>query len=142
MRSVFMLIVLLALVIGRAAAQTDTHQQVTDAMEAVRQAALAGDADKIDELMADDCTFVNVSGRLITKQQYVGAVRARMVIVEALTYEDVAIRIYGNTAVVTLVTNIKERISGAEAGGRFRSTRMLVKDERGWRFVAVHATRM
>jgi ketosteroid isomerase-like protein len=80
-------------------------------------------------------TFVTATGRLITKPQYLRAVRGRMLVVDHLTFEDVAIRIYGNTAVVTHVTDIKERIGGAPSGGRFRTTRVLVKDGSGWRLV-------
>jgi hypothetical protein len=53
-----------------------------------------------------------------------------------------AIRIYGSTAVITHVTEINERIGGAPAGGRFRTTRLLVKDGQGWRLVAVHGAPM
>lgn len=119
-------------------AEGNAHEELSQALESLRQATLAGDAEKIDALMADDCTFVTATGRLITKPQYVAAIRGRMLVVDQVTFEDIAIRFYGNTAVVTHVTEIKERIGGAPSGGRFRTTRVLVKDGPAWRLVAVH----
>lgn len=104
--------------------------------------ALAGDADKLAVLLADDLTFITTSGRLITKPQYLRAMRGRMLVVDLLTFEDVAIRLYGNTAVVTHVTDIKDRIGGAPSGGRSRTTRVFVKDGSGWRLVALHGAPM
>jgi ketosteroid isomerase-like protein len=122
--------------------EASPHDEVSQALENLRQATLAGDADKLADLLADDLTFVTATGRLITKPQYLRAVRGRMLVVDVLTFEDVAIRLYGTTAVVTHVTDIKERIGGAPSGGRFRTTRVLVKDGSGWRLVAVHGAPM
>jgi ketosteroid isomerase-like protein len=136
------LLLLLSVVAPPTHAQTEAHNEVMQALEALRLAALAGDADKQDALMSDDCTLVVVSGRLITKPQYLSFVRGGMVVVDALTYEEVVIRVYGSTAVVTHVLNVEERIDGAAGGGRFRATRVLVKGDAGWRFVAFQSTAM
>ena len=142
MRSVALLGVLLVLLaVARPVhAQTEAHNEVTQAMEAFRQASLANDADRLDALMADDCTVILVTGRLVMKPQFLAVVRGGSLAIDAFSYDDVAVRIYGNTAVVTHILHIKERISGAPVTGRFRSTRVLLKGDRGWRFVAIHST--
>jgi ketosteroid isomerase-like protein len=144
MRTAMMLgLVLVLSVITRAGAQTDAQSEVSQAMEALRQASLANDAEKLHALLADDCTLVLVSGRLVTKPQYLSFVRGGSIVFDALSYEDVVIRVYGSAAVVTHILNIKERIGGAApTTGRFRSTRVLVKSERGWRFVAFQSSFM
>lgn len=138
----FGLLLLLFVVAPSAEAQTEAHSEVAQALEALRLAALANDADKLDALLSDDCTLIVGPGRLVMKPQYVAFVRGGSIIIDALAFEDVAIRVYGNTAVVTLVVDIRERVGGAPTAGRFRSTRVLVKGDRGWRFVAVQGTRM
>ena len=136
-------VILLAVICAlRGYAEGNTHEEVSQALESLRQATVAGDAEKIDALMADDCTFITGTGRLVTKPQYLRAIRGRMLVVDLLTFEDVAIRIYGNTAVVTHVTEIKERIGGAPSGGRSRTTRVFVKDGSRWRLVALHGAPM
>jgi ketosteroid isomerase-like protein len=143
MRSTVIGVLLLVSVAARSTeAQTEAHNEVMLAMEAVRLAALAGDAEKLDAVMSDDCTLVLASGRLVAKPQYLAVVRGGALAFEALTYEDVVIRVYANTAVVTHILNINERIGGVPTSGRFRSTRVLVKGERGWRFVAFHSTKV
>src|SRR5687767_12004795 len=125
------------LYVFRGHVEASSHDKVSQALERLRQATLAGDADELGALLADDLTFVTATGRLITKPQYLRAVRGRMLVVDLLTFEDVP---FGSTdtAVATHVTGIKERIGGAPYGGRFRTTRVLVKDGSGWRLVAVH----
>ena len=66
-------------------------------MEEMRQAALAGDVEKLDALLADDSTFINVSGGVFTKRQYVVGIRTGAVVVDALSFEAMAIRLCGNT---------------------------------------------
>ena len=122
--------------------QTNANNEVMQAMETIRAASLARDVAQLDAVMADDCTLVLFSGRLITKPQYLSAVGGGSVEFDSLTYEDVSIRIYGNTVVVTNIVNIKERIAGIAMSGRYRSTRVLVKSEAGWRFVALQSTGM
>ena len=141
-RTLITAIAFATLYVFRGHVEASSHDEVSQALESLRQATLAGDADKLGALLADDLTFVTATGRLITKPQYLRAVRGRMLVVDHLTFEDVAIRIYGNTAVVTHVTDIKERIGGAPSRGRFRTTRVLVKDGSGWRLVAVHGAPM
>lgn len=138
----FGLLLLLSVVVPPAEAQTEAHNEVAQALEALRLAALANDADKLDSLMSDDCTLIVGSGRLVMKPQYLAFVRGGSIVFDALSFEDVAIRVYGNTAVVTHVVDIKERLAGAATGGRFRTTRVLVKGDRGWRMVAIQSTRM
>lgn len=143
----FTTVVLGGLLLGSAIAscaegQTDGHNEVLQAMETLRVASLAGDEATLDGVMADDCTLVLFSGRLVTKPQWLSGIRGGAVKFDSITYEDVSIRIYGNTAVVTNIVNIKETFGGIPMSGRFRSTRVLVKSEAGWRFVALQSTGM
>jgi len=136
------LLVLLAVVAARADAQTETRAAVSQALEAFRQASLANDASTLDMLMTDDCTAIVGPGLLVTKPQLLSALRDGSFIFDELTFDDVVIRIYGNTAVVTHVMNIKERLSGTPLAGRYRTTRVFVNGDGGWRLIAFQNTLM
>jgi ketosteroid isomerase-like protein len=136
------LLVLLVVVAGRADAQTETHAAVSQALEAFRQASLANDASKLDTLMADDCTAIVGPGLLVTKPQLLSALRDGSLIFDEVTFDDVVIRIYGSTAVVTHVMNIKERLSGTPLAGRYRTTRVFFNADGGWRLIAFQNTLM
>jgi uncharacterized protein (TIGR02246 family) len=136
------LLLLLAVVAPCADAQTGPHTAVWQALEAFRQASLANDASKLDTLVADDCTAIVGPGLLVTKPQLLSAVRDGSLIVDEVTFDDIVIRIYGNTAVVTHVMNIKERLSGTPLAGRYRTTRVFLNADGGWRLIAFQNTLM
>ena len=144
MRSGMVLCVVLVLlvVVPHADAQPEAHTAVAKALEAFRQAALANDANKLDPLLTDDCTAIVGPGLLLTKPQLLSALRDGSLVIDALTFDDIAIRLYGSTAVVSHVMDIKERISGTPTAARYRTTRVFVNTDRGWRLVTFQNTAM
>jgi uncharacterized protein (TIGR02246 family) len=134
---------LLLLAVARSAdAQSEAHTAVSQALEAFRQASLANDASKLDALMADDCTAIVGPGLLVTKPQLLSALRDGSLVFDEVTFDDIVIRVYGNTAVVTHVMNIKERLSGTPLAGRYRTTRVFINADAGWRLIAFQNTLM
>lgn len=133
---------LLSVVAVHADAQTEAHHAVSQTIEAIRRASLANDAAQLDALMADDCIAIVGPGLLVTKPQFLSAIRDGSLVFVALTFGEVVIRIYGNTAVVTHVTDMKERIRGTLSPGRYMTMRVLVNGDRGWRLVAFQNTAM
>jgi ketosteroid isomerase-like protein len=60
---------------------------------------------------------------------------------ESLSFEDVNVRVYGNTAVAIYRAKVKARSKGQDVGGALRVTVTLVKTEGRWQVVAAQATR-
>lgn len=125
-----------------------TNQKGNDE-QAVRQfldelyAALGrNDVAALDRLYADDYTFVNESGVLLTKAPRLAAIKSGELKYESVSFEDAKIRLYGNTAVATYRTNFKAQFKGQEITGPVLVTVTLLKVKGRWQVVAAQATRI
>ena len=123
--------------------------QKDDDEKAVRQllnelyAALGrNDAAALDRIYADDYTLVNESGVLTTKAPRLAAIKSGELKFESVSFDDLNVRLYGNTAVATCHTTSKVQFKGQDIGGQFRVTITLVKIKEHWQVAAAHVTRI
>ncbi len=61
-------------------------------------------------------------------------------VVESAQIDDVRVRLYGSTAVVTGRTTASGRVKGAQVSTRLRFTDVFIKASTGWKVVASHAS--
>ncbi len=103
---------------------------------------LAGDADALEPLIADDWLLTHSDGRTQTKDEYLDELRTRSRTNNGIENRDVALRRYGETAVVT-GTSVQSGITdGKPWEGQFRFTRVWVQREGRWQMVASHSSRI
>ncbi len=128
-------------------ARSGANQKGSDE-QAVRQtlnelyAALGRNAvAALDRIYADSYTLVNESGELTTKAPRLAAIKSGELKYESISFDEVNVRLYGNTAVATLRSMSKAQSKGQEIGGQFRVTLTLVKMKGRWQVVAAHVTR-
>lgn len=103
---------------------------------------LKSDTAGLDRLIADDWLLTHSDGRTQTKPDYLEELRTRSRSNQAIGNEDVVLRRYGDTAVVT-GTSVQSGVSkGQPWSGRFRFTRVWVQRDGQWRMVASHSSRI
>jgi len=101
---------------------------------------LRGDKQTFDRIVADDFTRTDESGKFATKAEEKELVQAPPASVNAsLTNEDMQVRVYGETAVVTgrIVSKVQD---GLNFQSRFTDT--FVKRKGRWQVVARHYSRI
>jgi hypothetical protein len=101
---------------------------------------LRGDKNTFDRIVADDFTRTDESGKFATKTQEKEIVRAPPASVKvSLTNEDMQVRLYGETAVVTgrIVCKVQDSLNFQS---RFTDT--FVRRKRRWQIVARHYSRI
>lgn len=104
-------------------------------------ADLRGDAAALDSLLADDLTYVRSSGAVDTKAQYLRSLGATgPYALDSLVPTDLAVRVFGEAAVVTGRLIVKLRAQPAPYAIRF--TDVWARREGRWRLVAFQATRL
>ena len=115
--------------------------------QAVRQllnqasAALSrNDTVALDRIYADSYTLTNENGVLLTKAPRLAAIKSGELKFESVAFDEVNVRLYGNTAVATYRVTSRAQFKGQEAGGQFRSTVTLVKMKGRWQLVAAQTT--
>lgn len=115
-------------------------QQWTDAMT-------RGDAKALDELLADDFTFVSPRGRLILKATYVAnrdASRGQIFATESARFDDVSVRFFDGFAVSTsrYTTTSQTKDAGfvEQTSGEYTRIDTWIKVDGRWRALATQLT--
>lgn len=111
------------------AADQAAEKQIRQVEEELRTAVVKGDAATFERVLADDYTTTNVNG--LTS----GAAKT-----ESLKLDNVKVRVYGDTAVLTAERRAKSSLRGTDTSGHQRMIRVLVKRQGRWRPVAMQTT--
>lgn len=139
MRALFLMAVL-ALVASSAAAQSKAEREVLAANAAFDSAIVARDAEAYARILADDFIFTGADGSVSDKKGEIERVRAGGLTFESGRSEDVRVKVYGNTAVVTGRFAAKGKNNGRDFTFVERYTAVFVKRDGRWQMVAEQAT--
>lgn len=112
-------------------------------------AVLNHDAAAVARILADDYIGTDGRGVMTTKAEELeeakppapGAPAPERVILEE-TISDMKVRVYGNTAVVTGISNEKISFKGTQSLIRYRRTTVYVKRQGRWQCVSFHGSRI
>ena len=94
-------------------ADADVAAAVLDNYEAQRRAMVAGDADALGDLLADDFVLVHMTGYRQPKAQWLADVRSGAMSYHSMTDVDVSVDVSGHAPVVTARTRTAATIWGA-----------------------------
>ncbi len=105
-------------------------------------AYLMNDAVALDELFAEDFIYYDHTGRALTKVECLSDIERCEFSYDSWDSDEIRVRSYGDTAVITSVETVKGVDCGQEVSGRFRLSLVLVKEPSAWRIVMGHETQM
>jgi ketosteroid isomerase-like protein len=125
-----------------AAGAEDARQDILAADARRFDAMIRVDPAALDGLLADDLTYTHSSGQAETKAQFLESLKAGKIRYLSAQPSDVAVRLYGETAVVTGRAEIKEVLGGQEAVLPLRFTEVWVKSGGSWKLAAWQSTRI
>lgn len=100
------------------------------------------DAKALDEILADDLSYTHSGGRTETKAEFITNVTTGGTRYRALTQEDVKVRQYGDTAIVTGHGIVHVESSGGDRKFPIRFIDVYVKRDDVWRMVAWQSTKL
>ncbi len=104
-------------------------------------AALKGkDTAALARIWADDLIFTTPRGDVQTKAQRLADIQSGATRFDSLETTDIAVRVYGDTAVTNGLTTVKGQYSGQDASGQYRVTQLLVRRGGVWQIVALQMT--
>ncbi len=117
------------------------EQQLRQMNDEWVKALVRGDAATLDRIMADDFVFTYpLEGD--DKTQFITDVVSGDLNVEYLNRENVSVRIWGNTAVLTGLDSAKWFYQGREFSGQYKIVHVYANRDDEWRLVAVQACPM
>jgi uncharacterized protein (TIGR02246 family) len=103
-------------------------------------ANLKGDAAALGTVFADDFISTDSEGRVRTKAEIIGAVKAKNIKYDYARTEDLRVILHGDAAVVTGVWRGKYAYQGKAMNLVERFTNFYVKQRGQWRCVASHGS--
>lgn len=102
------------------------------------QAYVVRDIAALERLYADDYTVTDSEGNTTNKTQEIDRLRTGKSTYESTSYEDVKVRVYGDTAIVAGRGTVKGRNADGPFHTEYHSTNVFVKQKGVWRAVAAH----
>ena len=120
----------------------NVDQQLMDRERVWAKALVAADLSQLDGILAPEWMCTGDDGALQTKQEEFDALRKKDYVAKQFTLDDMKVRVYGDTAVVTGRTTEKSTYKGKDASGVYRWTDTWVKIDDGWQCVATHESKV
>ena len=121
--------------------EATNEQEVRQMIQKYRSALLQRDIPMLEKIWADDYVFVNASGEVLTKAQRLSNLKSGATSLDSINQEEnITVRVYQNSAVVTSRVTLKGQYSGKQISGQYRSTLVWVKGPAGWQLVSNQLT--
>jgi ketosteroid isomerase-like protein len=97
------------------------------------------DSAMLDRLMDDDYTLTTVTGEIVNKARVLAEIKSINATADVRNTE-VAVRVYGEVAVVTGLVLITGKFNDKDVSTRSRYMKVYVRRQGQWRVVAAQAT--
>ena len=123
--------------------KSEAEQEVTALNRAWADAIVRGDMEALDRLFASDMTVTSGNGTVRNKAQEMDDLRPSA---DIKTYffntEDVRVRVFGNSAVVTGYAKWRINLKGRDVDNERRYTLVFIKQDGRWQIVAQQLSRI
>lgn len=124
------------------AEDASAEQAVRQAEEQRCEALTRGDIAAVERIMSDDSTYIHSSGEVQNKAAFIGDLKSGKRVYKDLKSDDVQVRVYGNTAVLTGRTDLHVVNSGKDLQFPMRITAVYVNHGGQWQMVTYQSTRL
>jgi len=118
------------------------EQEVKQMIEQYRNALTKKDTAALERIWADDYTFINAHGVVVTKAERLANLKSGATSLDTIvTDPDMKIRVYGGDVAIAISrVTIKGQYSGKATSGQFQSSIVFAKTPSGWQLVCNQIT--
>jgi ketosteroid isomerase-like protein len=117
------------------------EEEILQVEKGFADAIVKNDPEAIGRFVADDWIIIDADGGIIDRERFLGVIKSGALTHEMMESDDMRVRVYGDSAVVTALTRTKGKFMGQEFSTQERSTDVLVKRDGQWRCVLTQLTR-
>ena len=96
--------------------------------------------EEIRQFVSDDWIIINADGGIIDRPRFLEVIKSGILTHEMMESDDMRVRVYGDSAVVSAVTRSKGKFMGQEFITHERSTDVFVRRDGQWRCVLTQLT--
>ncbi len=112
--------------------------EVTRRADAWASAELHGDTALLDQILADDFVGIGPLGFLLTKQEWLARVQSGDLTYNALTLDDVTVRVYHDAAILICRQTQDAAYRGNPIKAQLRTTLVFVQQRGQWQLAGLH----
>ena len=105
------------------------------------EAIVRNDLEGIGRLVADDWIIIEPDGGIVDRARFFEVIKSGALTHEMMESEDLRVRVYGDSAVITAITRTKGKFMRQEFSTQERATDVFVKRDGQWQCVLTHLTR-
>jgi len=106
------------------------------------QVIVSNNLEGLGRIVADDWIIIDPNGAIVDRARFFEVIKSGALPHDTMESEDLRVRVYGDSAVVTAVTRTKGKFMGQEFNTQERATDVFVKRDGRWRCVLTHLTRV
>ena len=121
---------------------SEAEEELLKVEKEFAETIVKNDLARLAGLVADDWVVIEPNGEVVERARFFEVIKSGSLTHETMESEDLRIRVYGDSAVVTAVTRTKGKFMGEEFSTQERATDVFVKRNGQWRCVITHLTRL
>lgn len=123
--------------------QTRVERQLIELERQLSDALVKGDASVLDRLWSNDLVFTFPNGRVSRKPERLAGQKPSDQSSQSSNLNDeVKVYVYGNTAVVTVLSTWRGKAGAQEYSDQYQATHVWVKQQGRWQLVAAHVSQL
>ena len=138
----WMWLLISASVLSAAGSESKGEKEVLAAMDSWKQATMKKDKAALEKLLHEDLSYTHSSGKNETKADVIKSVTTGPSTVEAITFTNNTVRVYGNTALVKGKVDITNKTDGKATTANLDILHVWLKGSQGWQLVGRQAVRL
>jgi ketosteroid isomerase-like protein len=108
--------------------------------EEFADAIVKNSPEKIQQFVTEDWIIINADGGIIDKERFFEVIKSGTLTHEMMESDDIRVRVYGDSAVVSALTRSKGKFMGQEFTTHERATDVFVRRGGQWRCVLTQLT--
>lgn len=117
------------------------EEEVLKVEKGFADAIAKNDSESIERFVTDDWIIINSDGGIIEKERFLEVIKSGALTHEVMQSDDIRVRVYGDSAVVSALTRSKGKFMEQEFTTHERSTDVFVRRDGQWRCVLTQLTR-
>ena len=121
---------------------SEAEEELLKVEKEFAETIVSNDLESLRRLVADDWIIIDPNGEIVDRARFFEVIKSGSLTHDIMGSEDVRVRIYGDSAVVTAITRTKGKFMGQEFSTQERATDVFVKRDGRWRCVLTHLTRV
>ena len=121
---------------------SEAEEELLKVEKEFADAIVENDPEAIGRFVADDWIIIDPDGGIVERARFLEVIKSGVLTHEMMESEDVHVRVYGDSAVVTGLTRTKGKFMGQDFSTQERATDVFVKRDGRWQGVLSHLTRL